>query len=176
MRAYFYYGCELTGNSYQEFLRYALENSDAFSVVDFRYTDRNWPRKKSCKNVLDALRPYRIKKRNNAVWPNMYVDTESEFSMHNQQYTVMVYKTDPKVFDALCKPGSLFAWNFPKYPMDLCFYKNNKCWFSSIAHEEFVWLYTDSKEMVEELRRLGIPFDDGEEVDERTLFFEEYTI
>lgn len=173
MKEYFCHGHDLSGEPYRSFIAYALKNSDALLIVDFAYTDRNWPKKKSCKQILKQLQPYRLKKRNNAEWPNMTVDTSSEYGMGNSKYTIMVYRTAIKLYDALIEPGNLFRWNFPYYPMDLCFFKNNRCWFASIAHEECLWLYTDSKEQLEKLRQMGIPFDNGEEIDENALFFEE---
>ena len=41
---------------------------------------------------------------------------------------------------------------------NICFYKNNKCWLYSVAHEQICDIYCDSKDEFEYLKSIGVKF------------------
>ena len=57
---------------YVEFIEYMLKNSDFFSVVYFRYNERESLRR-SVKQIRDELRKYKIYSKNTKEWPGQVV-------------------------------------------------------------------------------------------------------
>lgn len=165
---------DVNNETYCKFIQYALETCDAFMLVACSYT-RSGRLKTKIKSDLKILKPYRIKVRHNPEWPNTLV-LNTIYSMNQYQHSINVYKATAELYDFLIKPGGMFKWEFPNNLEDLSFFRNGKCWFAVTAHEEFAFIYSDSKEEILYLRSMGLDLDDGEEIDDSKVFYEEYKI
>ncbi len=118
--------------NYTRLIEYALATSDAFMLV---YVFTGWRRQLCAKarRIKLALRPYRLKRRYDSQWPA----TESM----GDNYMIEVYRSRPEVMDILREPGSLYAWFPTVFPQDIAFFRQNRCWFFTCAHERFLWAY-----------------------------------
>ena len=83
-----------------------------------------------------------------------------------------MYKSDSNAEEALIKVNKLFDWDYPLFPMDLCFYKDGYAWFLSCGHEHFAFLYTDDINFIRELKDLGANVQDDGMIDDSKLFLE----
>ena len=124
---------------YVEFIEYMLKNSDFFSVVYFRYNERESLRR-SVKQIRDELRKYKIYSKNTKEWPGTVVMNETHV------YRIAYYRSDIKCMGTFVRVGGLFNWDYPNAPMDLCFYKDNYCCLLNTAHEGYSKMYIEEKE------------------------------
>lgn len=169
MRSYYVDGLE-NRTQYINFIRIMVEMSDAFSFVYFKYNDRRTLRA-TVKNIKQKLQPYKLysKKTNNL--PSMVTLNES-----GNVYNLAIYKSVPEVVDILVMVDSLWDWDYPNYPMDLCFFKNGYAHFISSAHEEYSILYTDEKNLVQLLREHDIKLTAYKKINMNELYFDSKAI
>ena len=124
---------------YVEFIEYMLKNSDFFSVVYFRYNERESLRR-SVKQIRDELRKYKIYSKNTKEWPGTVTRDEKHI------YRIAYYRSDMKCLETLVRVGGLFNWDYPNAPMDLCFYRDNYCCLKNTAHEYSASMYIEPDE------------------------------
>ena len=164
------------GKRYYEFLKYAMQHSDVFSLVYI------WPRALSETEALTSnsyyinLKPYCIKVRQDPTWPNtteLPVGMPGETPVYNYQYRICFYRCreDAILYRQLCK-DELPNW---KNPTDLCFYQNHVCWFSSTVHEGFASFYFEHPSPFQELRKRGLIRGRGQ-VFHAQGYYEDYTL
>lgn len=67
-----------------------------------------------------------------------------------------------------------FNWLFPNFLEDICFYDNDKCLLSTIAHEEVCNLYCESKEEYEKFKSMGIEFYEENYIPEQYIVNNNY--
>lgn len=147
---------------YVKFLNYMLLNSEIFSLVYFKYREDE-PTKKSIKHIQELLKPFKLRGERTAKWPG----TETYDDKHI--YKLVFYSSNQECLSVLSEVDNIFGWNYPIAPMDLCFYKDGYCWFSSISHEHMAFLYTDDDVHIRELQKIGAEFSFSEE--ENALFY-----
>ena len=150
---------------YLSFIRYMLLHSDTFSFISFKYHEGE-KIKKTTKEVLQLLAPYKLYTQNVNAWPGTVTK-----NFNNHIYKLIMYKATLDAIPALSKANCLFDWDYPKFPMDLSFYKEGYAWFASSSHEQWNALYTDSKTVIDDLKQLGICIKYVQDVDESSLFF-----
>lgn len=128
--------------------------------------------KKNTESFLEKLKPYLIKKRNLPTeWPGLKVILDK-----HTKVDICVYRIYDEAKNTLLEPKGLFNWRYPYFPENLCFFKDNYCWFYSIAHEEYAYIYIKSLEEVKELENLGLNFKARRcKEDEIKLFYEDYS-
>lgn len=149
---------------YLRFVEYMLDESEAFSLVYFKY-DKSEPTKKSTKEVAEMLKPYKICSQETCSWPsNMTLNENGHI------YKLALYRAERGAFDALAKAEGLFDWDYPKFPMDLCFFKDGYAWFVSSGHSQYAALYTDSDDVVACLSDIGTKIRPNGEVKESNLY------
>ena len=153
--------------SYKAFIRYMIAHSDTFSLVYFKYVE-NERVKSSVKEVKKLLAPYKIFSFKGNQWPSMVTLNEN-----NHIYDITLYRADIGVETALVKEGKLFDWDYPRLPMDLCFYKNSYAWFVSCAHEKYACIYIDDNEELSELNLICSNLTYNRDVAPSWLFREE---
>ncbi len=136
-------------SQYEKFIEYMLLNSEYFSFIYFRYKEHE-KMKKRTREIHDSLKNYKVKSKFTHEWPGTISFDEDHF------YKFVLYRSTMEVKDILCKVESLFDWDYPIAPMDLCFYKDGYCWFSVTAHEQDASLYTDDKKVIKDLENMGI--------------------
>lgn len=165
MRAYFLEK-DLSGEEYSQFLNYMLNKSDAFSLVYFKYNESEKV-KKTVKQLKESLKPFVIYSRIGNEWPSMITLNEN-----NHIHKIVLYRADFNAKNVLLKVKSLFSWDYPESPMDLCFYRDGYGWFASSSHEQFSYIYTEDEQEISQLADLGINFEFHGNVDKTQLFFE----
>ena len=167
-------GCCITKNikdvAYENLLKYSLEKSDAFMLVYFSYKPDE-RMKKIARKIHDGLRTYKIKKRYNPIWPN----TRS-LNQFEHQYKIVFYRAEPASLDYLLLCSGLLDWEYPSYPMDLCFFKDGYCWFYTTPHEEYGYIYLEDENEMKILENLGVEFEYYDKLDNPDLFYEDYTV
>ena len=159
---------------YHDFLSLMLAHSDAFSLVYFQY-DRNEEPHENVRRIMEALSPYEISNKDVTRWPGTIT---MDF---RHIYNLRVYrinKTNPiavfDILDVLETADSLWDWDYPEYPMDLCFYKNGFAWFASSAHEQWNALYTDEPAgIAADLESIGLQVSQGGDIADNELFYDE---
>ncbi len=159
-----------TKENYLQFIEYMVKKSDAFSLVYFRY-HKSEKIKTNVKEIKEILRPFKIKSWYGTEWASMITLNEN-----NHIYQIVTYRSEPGVEKALGRASRVFEWHYPEFPMDLCFFQNGTAWFSSCAHEELGFLYTDDKKTLQELQALGANLTLYDEVKPSSLFYEENAI
>ena len=104
---------------------------------------------------------------------NKWPGTESQDYGHI--YRMTVYRSDIKVESILKQVEHLYAWNYPAYPMDLCFYKDGFAWFWSSSHEGISCFYSDDK-IAQELNELGVELQLCKKINKLELYYDPKTI
>lgn len=67
-----------------------------------------------------------------------------------------VYLNNPVVRNYLKRADSIYHWNYPCDIENLCFFKNDKCIFESITHENYFVFFPENKTEIEALKECGI--------------------
>lgn len=150
--------------TYKKFIKYMLENSEYFSLIYFKYKDSE-KMKKSTRKIHDKLKKFKVCSKNTMKWPG----TETFDTQHF--YKIVLYASNIECLDSISETEDIFNWNYPKFPMDLCFYRNGYCWFATSSHERMAVLYTDSMEEIKELGTLGVDINFYDE--ENPIFLNE---
>lgn len=145
-----------TKKIYDDYIYHMLSHSDFFSVVYYRLRKES-PLNKYLKEYKKALRPYILHAENAHKWPNM--ETWDKRSV----YRLAFYYADMKCYDILTRVNDIFEWDYPRAPMDLCFYKDGYCWFALTAHEYDAFVYTNNEKDIQELRELGVTVEFSED-------------
>lgn len=149
---------------YALFIRFMIDKSDKFSLVYFKHTeDEEWL--KPVENVYNTLKSYTVYEKKTTMWPGTITLNEN-----NHIYNMVVYKSIPNVEEALLTAFSLYAWDYPILPMDLCFYRDGYAWFELCAHERWNRIIIENDEDVQMLRDLGVELSGCEDINESELF------
>ena len=153
--------------TYWSFLAYIGAHSDAFSLIYFQYDQGEKP-SQTVLAVKDALAPYLIEEKEVTRWPG--TETRNE---NCHIYCMRTYRVSFDSLEALEAADSLWDWDYPEYPMDLCFYRRGYAWFASSVHEHWNALYTDEPRMIRDLSSVGLQVSLTGETDRKDIFFDE---
>lgn len=152
--------------SYCRFIDYMISNSDSFSLVYFKYKE-NEKTRNTVKEIKNLLAPYKIYSYNGNQWPGTVT-----LNQNNHIYKIILYKTEPKCKEVLLKVDNIYDWDYPSYPMDLCFYKDGYAWFASCAHEHFANLFLEDKFDISVFEKIGIKLHYECDIPQEKLFLE----
>lgn len=144
---------------YEEFIDYMLSNSDYFSLVYFKYKSKE-KYTETVKEIRDLLRFYKVSAYKSNNMPSMIT-----LNMNNHIYETVIYKADIGTKTALLKVNDIFDWDYPEYPMDLCFFKDGYAWVITSAHEKDALIYTDNNKEIRTLKKMGFDITFFDEVD-----------
>lgn len=127
------------GEFYYSLLDYAFEQADYFMLAWIQYGDDENGVDSFSKEAYEMqklLSPYIVKTRNDLHWPG-----SSPIPMGSLKILgdVVFYKTCSEAKQILKRVSGLYDWVNPDYPQDLAFFKRNKCWFYSVAHEKMAF-------------------------------------
>ncbi len=177
---------ELKGRAYKRFIHEALKRSDMFSFtlrMDFvnsvlsspefyprldEESKKRWDqmiienkqRKEifhtKCMSFVEEFSPYLLKKISRNYWPNTRVTWSGRKNITLPE--VYFFRSEQRLESLLIAPKRLYAWKYPYYPDDLCFYREGKCWFSITAHEQYSYLWADSTDDIHFWKTLGLKF------------------
>ncbi len=160
MKSYYIDGLT-NADLYKKFIHYMLKESEYFSLGYFRYV-KNHPLKKSAKSIKEKLSPFQVMKTGN-------IETEHKpFTAGEDEYVydIIFYRASLEAEEVLSAVTSIFDWNYPLNPQDLCFYKDTYMWFESIAEEEFISFCPNEKKEMEDIRNLGLTLELLDDMDE----------
>ena len=164
MKQYSVEGCERK-TLYPLLVRFIGAYSTHFSLVYFRYKEEERVRF-SVKQIQKKLQPYMVSSVRTNNMPSMITMNDN-----NHIYEFTLYKSTQETGRILETVHSLWSWDYPKYPMDLCFYRNGYAWFVSSAHEKDCYLYAGKEDkMLDDLESLGFRLTPCGEVEQASLF------
>ena len=170
-KSYYVDGCESKKISHL-FLRAILANSDAFSLIYFKFRE-NEKFSKGVSGMKKRLAPYKIDSRDVTEWPG----TKLLSNEQNHIYRMETYQVDMDVLPVLEEVDTIWDWDYPDYPMDPCFYKNGYVWFAVTAHEHANTLYLRDSEnfpLAADLESIGVSLIPGRKVEQSALFCNKY--
>ena len=165
MHQYFLNGLEKK-ELYSAFIRYMINRSEEFSLVYFSYP--NTRMKSSIRAIKESLAPFQLSRKETNIMPSMATLNEER-----GRYLLTYYRAAPDALDILERAGSLYEWDYPMFPMDLCFFREGYAWFISSAHERWNTLYTDHPETIRELETLGLTAEPEGMINDEKLFYKD---
>lgn len=151
-------------NSYLHFVKYMLLNSDCFSLIYFKYKKGEKNKKTTCV-IKNGLSPFKIHSQDVHQWPGTISQD------YNHIYRFVLYRSKLEAFKVLSLAEHLYDWNYPKFPMDLCFYKDGYAWFWSSSHEYWNSIYAETDKTICELKALGLTLDYIQKVNRSSLYY-----
>lgn len=142
----------------QIFIKLLLACSDSFSLIYFRNSETEKYKRTTLK-IKQALAPYLLSSEIVTAWPGTSMMGEHT----NQVYLMECYKVikNNQIFDqisVLNRVDTLWDWNYPRFPMDPCFYKDGRVWFQSTIHEHMNKLFLEQHSFpsVEDIESIGL--------------------
>ena len=172
-RRYYIEGCENPKVTRQ---LYALltAHSKAFSLVYCQY-GRNEKYSRTTQKIERKLKNYEIDSREVKKWPG--TETLDERSI----YKMVTYRIDEEslwdIIDVFDTTKTIWDWDYPKYPMDICFYREGGlAWFYITAHERLNTLILDDSMglSVLDIESIGVKLVAEESVDDDNLFYNRF--
>lgn len=160
--------------TYEKLLKYVFQKCDVVSFVT--RTDKiklNFDAKEKLKileqNLFEKYHKYFIGNKEED-W------VKENNSVFNVYYITHFYRLGNELKEYLLSNKNLYNWLEPKYPEDICFYKNGYCWLYSVTHEEICDIYCENEEEYEYLKSIGIEFVEDKFVPtpKEELYYEEY--
>lgn len=154
----------LDSSDYENFIHYMITHSTYFSLVYFKYKESE-KMKKSTRKIHDLLKPFKYKSFFTNMWPGTFTLNQS-----NAIYKVILYHSDSETIPILSSVKGLYNWNYPIYPMDLCFYRNEYCWMDSTTHEHLAHIYSDDMKEIALLKHFNDTLSFHKETENNKLF------
>lgn len=134
---------EPKGEKYKSLIQFAFATCDTFLFI--KHSQLSYSR--SIDNLVEELKEDFICCKEQNEWPGTI-----------SVPTVMVYyfQTSEKSRDRIKNiTNSLFNWQAPNLPDDLCFLKDNKEWLITTAHESYCHIITENQFEIEQLNKLN---------------------
>ena len=147
MKPIYISGESLQGNSYKLFMSFLLDKSNIFSYETLKMSDAFYDAedKKYFENILMTERIF------NNFYKKKNIDERNNLKS-------FVYLNNPIVKEHLKSAESIYHWNYPDGIENLCFYKNDICFFESITHENYFAFYPENQTEIDKLKNFGIIF------------------
>lgn len=133
---------ELSGENYKQFLKFAFEYSNYFSISTFKHI-----RKKdlldSYYDFLSKVQPYEV---------DTYKFKQlAEHYERGQTIHTYALNADTKKIIKNTIVGGVYDWMLPALPEDLSFYKGKKVWYNSISHAKISNIVNYDDELLKKL-------------------------
>ncbi|MGL5347847.1 MAG: hypothetical protein ACRDA3_10885 [Peptostreptococcaceae bacterium] len=133
------------GDAYKEFIDLVSSFSSKFLFVEREDMDSNVNLKKVLRKLENSLIEMRIQ----SEWPTTML---GEGAVAKVYY----YKIDNNSKNVLKEESdSLFAWEQPNLPEDLCFLKDDKAWISSCSHEGYCNIVSSYNNIIESILNIN---------------------
>jgi len=135
---------EPKGKLYFQLLDYALEVCSSFLVVVRHSIDLDT----AGRRLLDKLKPFLVESYESSEWPSTrLMDTVA---------TVSKYKYDRNSVGILQRAThSLYGWEQPKLPEDLCLLRSSgRAWLTTTTHERDGYFEVDEDELLSLLEKI----------------------
>ena len=134
----------ITGDHYKSFIQFAIKKSDHFMLLKFEDE-----LSENAESLLEKLQPYFIRSKFQKRWPGTITYGKAE--------EVLYFKAEEGAGEILMEYATgIYDWRAPQLLDDLCFFKDDKCWFPSTTHEYELYFEHITDEDRAELRRMGI--------------------
>lgn len=120
------------GDAYRWLIDYAMSRCPVFALADRGWKDSG----ETCSRVFEALEPYLLRTQS---CESALGTSAIAYSLEG---TIYYYRCDPGASILLQEAApSLFAWQHPHLPEDLCFLdENGEDWLYNVAHEQMAGL------------------------------------
>lgn len=138
---------------YDDVMAYAIKTCDSFSVI------------------TKIVRPY-SKRPPRTIHDDLLIDLESNLLYQfvgirkwsnggvRDNHTVMnLYQCNRGLYTQLMCLPNLLSFEKVQLPEDICFYRNNAVWLSTITHEKIAYLYAETKADLMFLEKLNIQYN-----------------
>lgn len=125
---------ELNKKQYKSFIDFASQTCDYISLV-FEKNGKNHSQytfQEAYQLILQSI----IKKESVTVHP----DTGSCFD----NVDILFLKLDMPIISFLKQASDMFDWNGKQFPEELCFYRNEKVWFTCVCHERLLHIHNET--------------------------------
>lgn len=123
--------------NYDVLLKYAFKNSDLFSVITYlRKPYSQVPPKCEHDEQLKDLNEYLVRQ-------ILGIREWSNGGTNNNHMVMNVYACNKSTLKILQTLDNILMPIQNDLPEDICFYKKDRVWFSSISHEEIAYIYSD---------------------------------
>ena len=138
----------IKNKQYRTFLKYAMTTCDTFSLVYEKdnINNKNYILQEFYFSILE----YMLLKRKIVKHP----DTGTIFCNSD----IIYYECNKFTCDILQIADGIFDWNGNNLPEELCFYRNNKKWFTCICHENLLFISDENNDDIKFLEQNHINF------------------
>ena len=151
---------------YRLLINALFSHSEAFSLIYFKHEERERD-SRQVSHIKKKLSPYLLFSLHTNEMPSL-------ITWDNRHvYELNVYRAGIDAFpaiDVLKKAASLWDWDYPKRPMDLCFFREGYAWFISSAHEKENSLYTDDPFTTRLFQDMGLAVESRGTVPDDSLY------
>lgn len=157
------YNCLL--QRYDEAIKYFVNSSDVFSIITYMKKPYS-KRPPICyhDDKLKSMSPYLI---NQIVgirrWGNS--GTSNNHSVMN------IYRCNKYTLKALQNFENVFLSMETDFPEDICFYRKNAVWLSTVSHEKLAFVYKETEEDMKFFKNKGILYHFEEDMTQYHLPF-----
>lgn len=116
-----------------EVIKYAVKTSDTFTLISNQVKPYSLiPPKCEFDDTMSILKPYIV---NQIVGIKKWPGTETRAN----HKVMTIYKSCSQAGKLLCLLSNIFLPLQNNLPEDICFYRNNDCWFETISHEKLAF-------------------------------------
>ncbi|AET68294.1 hypothetical protein Desor_2754 [Desulfosporosinus orientis DSM 765] len=134
---------EPIGEDYRSLIQFAFDVCDTFLFI--KHSQRSY--NQSFDKVVRELESDFIYCKEQNQWPGtISVPTAMVYYFHTSEKSKGIIKN---ITD------SLFNWNAPNLPDDLCFLKGDKQWLVNTSHERLCDIITESESELEQLKTIN---------------------
>jgi len=161
----YYIGENIEKENYKEFINYALDNSDFFLLVFSKKKNEGF--KYKMKEIKKELIKLKVKSKFTYTWAGNIMSPNNKW-----EYQACYYNAESNALSSLLSVKSLFEWDWPLLPQDLCFYRKNQCWFKSVSHERLALLIKPTKFDIDFFSKIGF-IEESNDYYEREIIIEE---
>ena len=138
----------INDKQYRSFIKYAINTCESFSLV-FEKDDINRS-KYIFQEIYESIYEFIFIENSIGYHP----DTGSFF-----QNVEIIYCECNKYTEALLQSSySIFDWNGEKMPEELCFYRDDKKWFTCVCHEKYLFIYDEIEDDIEFFKKEKIKY------------------
>lgn len=138
-------------NAYDDFMQYALEQSDLCSVITLL--------KRGSKNTTRTIHDNKLQVLNPFLYTQINRIKEWSNGGTRNNYTVMkIYECPDSYADWKKCVGIFLLPEIDNLPEDISFYKGNTIWIATVSHEKLAFLYNPSESDLEFLKKRGIKY------------------
>lgn len=140
-------------DAYKVFIDAVSNFSDKFLLVERKDMDSS----ENLKYVLKKLEISLIEMKEQSEWPSTMLGDGATANVY-------YYNVDDNSIKVLKEEAeSLFSWEHPKLPEDLCFIKDDNAWISTCSHEGYCDIFTNDSTVIKDILSI-------EGVEEKTYY------